>query len=55
MHALLIGLIGVVLLIGGSLMGIASLLLFPLVGIVALIAIVIWMVTRRAEGKPPMN
>ena len=55
MHAFLIGLIGVVVLIGGSLMGIASLLLFPLVGIIALIAIVVWMAVRRAEHKPPIN
>jgi hypothetical protein len=55
MRAALIGLIAVVLLIGGSIMGIASLLLFPLVAIVALIAVVVWMAARRVEGKPPMR
>jgi hypothetical protein len=55
MYPLLIGLLGVVILIGGSIMGIASLLLFPLVGIIALIAIVVWMAVRRAEHKPPMS
>ena len=55
MRAGLIGLIALIILIGGSILGIASLLLFPLVGIVALIAIVIWMAARRAEGKPPMG
>ena len=55
MRAGLIGAIALVILIAGSILGVASLLLLPLVGIIALIAVLIWMAGRRAEGKPPMQ
>jgi uncharacterized membrane-anchored protein len=42
------------ILLGGTAMGIASLLLLPLVGGVFLIVLLVWALQRRAQRKPPM-
>jgi predicted PurR-regulated permease PerM len=55
MRAGIIGLIAIAILVGGTLMGIASLLLVPLVAAVALIALAAWLLVRRVRGKPPIR
>lgn len=55
MRAALIGGILLIFLVGGSIMGVASLLLLPLVGIVAALVLLIWFLRRRAEHKPPIR
>lgn len=47
--------IALLVLIVGSLMGVAALLLLPLVGIVAVIALLVWFARRRASGRPPIR
>lgn len=54
MRAGIIAAILFVVLVGGTAMGIASLLLLPLVGGVVLIALLIWTLQRRSRGKPPV-
>lgn len=54
MNAGLIGLIAVVILLGGLFMGVASLFLFPIVGALAFVALLIWLLRRRAANKPPV-
>jgi hypothetical protein len=55
MRAGIIAAILLVVLIGGTVMGIASLVLLPLVGIVFAIVLVIWLLQRRSAGKPPIR
>jgi hypothetical protein len=55
MRAGLIGAILLVVLVGGIAMGIAALLLLPLLGGVLLVVLLIWMLRRRSEGKPPIR
>jgi hypothetical protein len=43
------------ILIGGTVMGVASLLLLPLVGGVLLLALIVWFLQRRARGEPPLR
>jgi hypothetical protein len=47
--------VALLILIGGSLMGVAALLLLPVAGIILAIALLIWMLQRRASGKPPIR
>lgn len=54
MNVALIALLAVVVLLGGIFMGVAAIFLVPLVGIIALIALIIWALRRRAEHRPPM-
>lgn len=42
-------------LVGGLLMGVAGLLLLPLVAGIALVGLVIWMLGRKAEHRPPIE
>jgi Mn2+/Fe2+ NRAMP family transporter len=44
-----------VILLGGAAMGFASLLLLPLIGGIALIALIVWFLQRRSAGKPPLR
>lgn len=55
MKAGLIVLIAVLVLLGGIVMGVASLFLFPIVGALAVIALLIWLLRRRAALKPPIR
>jgi hypothetical protein len=55
MRGALLGIVLLIILVGGTVMGIASLLLLPLVGAVLLVALLIWFVQRRAAGKPPIR
>lgn len=50
----LIVLIAVVVLLGGIFMGVASVFLFPIVGALAFIALLVWLLRRRAANKPPV-
>ena len=55
MNALWIVGIAFVVLIGGLLAGVTGLLFAPIVGLLLIIAIVVWMLARKAEGKPPVQ
>ena len=55
MNTGLIILIAVLVLLGGTFFGIASVFLFPIVGAIAIVALLIWMLRRRAEHKPPIR
>ncbi|MGH7447973.1 MAG: hypothetical protein ACRELT_10465 [Longimicrobiales bacterium] len=55
MNTALIVLVAVLVLLGGVLMGVAAIFLLPIVGALALIALVIWVLRRRAEHKPPIE
>lgn len=43
-----------ILLVLGVVFGIAGIFLLPLAGVAALIAAAIWMLERKATGKPPV-
>ena len=55
MHAVWIGLLAIVVLIGGTFLGVTALLLMPLIGILALVAFLIWTARRRADHRPPIE
>jgi hypothetical protein len=55
MRSGLIALAVIAILLGGIFMGVASLLILPLVGIVAAIALISWIIARRAQHKPPIH
>jgi hypothetical protein len=54
MRSALIAGVALLILIGGSFMGVAALLLLPIAGVVLLVALLIWVIQRRASGKPPI-
>jgi predicted ABC-type sugar transport system permease subunit len=54
MNAGLIGLVVVLVLLGGTLMGVAALFLVPIVGALVIVALLIWLLRRRAAHKPPV-
>lgn len=45
----------VALVLVGSLMGIISIFFIPLAAAVALVVLIVWLLRRRAEGKPPIR
>jgi hypothetical protein len=55
MRPALAGAIALIVLIVGTVFGVASLLLLPVVGAVALIALLIWFAQRRARDEPPIR
>jgi hypothetical protein len=55
MRSAIIGGVAVLVLLGGSIMGVAAMLLLPVVGIIAAIALLIWFLQRRASGRPPIR
>jgi hypothetical protein len=55
MRTSLIALIALVVMLGGIFMGIAATLVLPLIGIVAAIALLLWLLQRRAANKPPIR
>ena len=55
MHAVWIGLLAIVVLIGGTFLGVTALLLMPLIGILAVVAFLIWTARRRADHRPPIE
>lgn len=54
MRAALIALVVVLVLVGGTFMGVAAMFLVPIVAAIALIAIALTLLARKAEDKPPM-
>ena len=54
MNAGLVLLVAVLVMLGGVLMGVAALFLVPIVGALAVIALLIWVLRRRAANKPPV-
>ena len=48
-------LLAVGILVGGIILGIGGLLLAPVVGVVVLVAILLWLAERKAEHKPPVD
>lgn len=54
MHAGLVLLVAVLVMLGGVFMGVAALFLVPIVGALAVIALLIWVLRRRAANKPPV-
>lgn len=55
MNTGLVVLIAVLVLLGGIFMGVAAVFLVPIVGALAIIALLIWVLRRRAEHKPPIT
>jgi Na+-driven multidrug efflux pump len=55
MRTTLVAGIVLLVLVGGTIMGIASIFLLPLVGIIAAVVILLWFLRRRAEHKPPIH
>lgn len=39
----------------GIIFGIGGLLLFPIVGVIATVAVVVWLLQRRARDRPPIE
>lgn len=54
MGAVLIALVVLIVIVGGSIMGVASVLLVPLIAFIVLVGLLIWFASRRARNKPPM-
>jgi uncharacterized membrane protein YbaN (DUF454 family) len=48
-------LVAVGLLIVGLVLGVAGIFLFPILGAIALVALVIWLLRRRAQDRPPIE
>lgn len=48
-------LIGLGVVVVGIIMGVGGLLLAPIIGVIALIAILFWLGERKAEHKPPVE
>lgn len=48
-------LLAVLVVVGGVIFGVGGLLLAPIVGAVALVALVIWLLERKAQHKPPLE
>jgi hypothetical protein len=48
-------LVAVGLLIVGLVLGVAGIFLFPIVGAIALVALVVWLLRRRAQNRPPIE
>lgn len=46
-------LLGVAVLIGGVIFGVAGIFLAPILGVIGIIALIIWFMERKAEHKPP--
>ena len=55
MRAAWIGLLVLGVLIVGTFLGVTALLLVPLLGILALVAFLIWTARRRAGHRPPIE
>lgn len=54
MNAGLILLVAVLVVLGGVFMGVAAVFLVPIVGALAVVALLIWVLRRRAANKPPV-
>lgn len=48
-------LLAAAILVVGIIMGIGGLLLAPIIGVVAVVAILAWMAERKAKDKPPLE
>lgn len=48
-------LLAVAVAIGGVIFGVAGIFLAPLLGVVGVIALIIWTVERKAQDKPPLE
>jgi predicted PurR-regulated permease PerM len=48
-------LIGVAVVAGGLFLGVAGLLLAPIIGAFAIIALVFWLAERKTQHKPPVE
>jgi hypothetical protein len=48
-------LVAVGLLIVGLVLGVAGIFLFPIVGAIAMVALVVWLLGRRAQDRPPIE
>jgi hypothetical protein len=46
--------IALLVLVVGTFMGVAALLVLPLAGAVVLVALLVWLLQRRAANKPPV-
>ena len=55
MNAALIVLVVLAVLLGGTLFGVTGIFLVPLAGAVGILVLVIWLLRRRAEHKPPID
>lgn len=54
MNTGLILLVAVIVVLGGMFMGVAAVFLVPIVGALAVIGLLIWVLRRRAANKPPV-
>lgn len=48
-------LLAIAIAIGGLIFGVAGIFLAPLLGVLGLIALIIWMIERKAQHKPPLE
>lgn len=48
-------LIALAVAVGGVIMGVAGLLLAPILGVVVIVAVIIWLGERKAQHKPPLE
>jgi hypothetical protein len=55
MRAILAAVIVAVVLLGGLVMGVAAMFLVPLLASIAVLALLIWFIQRRAANKPPIR
>jgi uncharacterized membrane-anchored protein len=50
----LIAAVALIVLLGGTVMGIAAIFVLPIVGGIALLALILYALGRRADNRPPM-
>lgn len=55
MNAGYLALLAVLIIVGGTIFGIASIFVLPIAGVIAAIAFAIWFIGREAQNKPPIE
>lgn len=41
--------------VGGVILGVAGIFLLPIIGALAIIALILWLIERKVHHKPPME
>ncbi|HEX6308235.1 MAG TPA: hypothetical protein VFZ69_08615 [Longimicrobiales bacterium] len=55
MNAALIVLIALAVLLGGLFFGVTAIFVVPIAAVLAIVALVIWMLRRRSQHRPPIE
>lgn len=48
-------LLAIAIVVGGVIFGVAGIFIAPLLGVVGVIALIVWTIERKAHDKPPLE